>query len=329
MTHPLEAVAIVQNLLNGIGWLLSKVYDLVANYALTIVLFTVGIRLILLPLNIKQVRSMQASQALQPKLKELQRKYKGDRVRQTEEINKLYKEHGVNPLGGCFPLLAQLPVLFALYAVLRVPSGVEHIPATSSLHTAIVQQTSGIKMLGANLLCSTRQAGTTVAIPASAHSDIKELDCQASGASRVTFYAMVLLMIATTYYQQRQMLKASPGGPTQQQQTLTYMMPLVFGFFGFTFPLGLVLYWTTTNFIQIGLQHFVRRSNKGELPPTKPAKEAPPKPKTPSGDGAPRIRRLEGRPPSQPRRKPSSGQSKNSSNKRTGNAGSRKKRPNR
>src|SRR5690348_14648475 len=141
MTHPLEAVAIVQNLLNGIGWLLSKVYDLVENYALTIVLFTLAIRAILLPLNIKQVRSMQASQALQPKLKELQRKYKGDRVRQTEEINKLYKEHGVNPLGGCFPLLAQLPVLFALYAVLRVPSGVEHIPAGSSMQTAIIQQT--------------------------------------------------------------------------------------------------------------------------------------------------------------------------------------------
>jgi YidC/Oxa1 family membrane protein insertase len=328
MTHPLEAVAIVQSLLNAIGWLLSRVYDLVANYALTIVLFTLGIRLILLPLNIKQVRSMQASQALQPKLKELQRKYKGDRVRQTEEINKLYKEHGVNPLGGCFPLIAQLPVLFALYAVLRVPSGVQHIPANSSLQTAIIQQTSGVKMLGANLLCSTRQAGTTVPIPPTAHSDIKELDCQTSGAGRVTFYAMVLFMIATTYYQQRQMLKASPGGPTQQQQTLTYMMPLVFGFFGFTFPLGLVLYWTTTNCIQIGLQHFVRRSNKGELPPTKPAKEAPPKPKAPGGDGAPRVRRLEGRPPSQNRKRPSSGSSKSSS-KRTGNAGSRKKRPNR
>jgi YidC/Oxa1 family membrane protein insertase len=324
VTHPLEAVAIVQSLLNGIGWLLARVYDLVANYAITIVLFTLAIRAILLPLNIKQVRSMQASQALQPRIKEIQRKYKGDRVRQSEELNKLYKENGVNPLGGCFPLLAQLPVLFALYAVLRVPSGVEHIPANSSLQTAIIQQTSGVKMFGANLLCSTRQAGTTVKIPSSANSEIKELDCQASGAGKVTFYAMVLFMIATTYYQQRQMLKASPGGPTQQQQTLTYMMPLVFGFFGFTFPLGLVLYWTTTNCIQIGLQHFIRRTNKGELPPTKPAKQAPPKPKTPSGDGSPRVRRLEGRPPSQQRKRPSS-----SSSKRTGNAGSRKKRPNR
>jgi membrane protein insertase Oxa1/YidC/SpoIIIJ len=102
------------------------------------------------------------------------------------------------------------------------------------------------------------------------------------------------------------------------------MMPVLFGFFGFTFPAGLVLYWTTTNFIQIGIQHFLRRSNKGQLPPAKPV-ESPPKPKAgPSGDGGRRVRRLEGRPPSPNRRKPPS-----SSTKRSGNAGSRKKRPNR
>src|SRR2546430_17740310 len=136
---------------NAIGWLLVRVYDLIANYGTTIVLVTVAIRVILLPLNIKQVRSMQASQALQPKIKEIQRKFKGDRVRMTEEVNKVYKEHGVSPFGGCFPLIAQLPVLFALYAVLRVPSGVDHVPANSSLREAIVNQESGVKLFGANL----------------------------------------------------------------------------------------------------------------------------------------------------------------------------------
>jgi YidC/Oxa1 family membrane protein insertase len=323
MPHPIEAVVIVQALLNGIGWLLARVYDVVANYGATIVIFTIAIRVVLLPLNIKQVRSMQASQALQPKIKEIQRKYKSDRVKMSEEVNKVYKEHGVSPFGGCFPLIAQLPVLFALYAVLRVPSGVQHIPADSSLHTAIVQQTDGVKLAGANLLCSARQAGTTVKLPPST-TGIKELDCGASGADKVTFYVLIVLMIGTTYYQQRQMLKSSPGGATQQQQLLTYMMPAIFGVIGVSFPAGLVLYWTTTNFIQIGIQHFLRRSNKGLPPPTKPA-SAPPKPKSgPTSDGKPRVRRLEGRPPSQTRRKPPS-----SSNKRSGNAGSRKKRPNR
>jgi YidC/Oxa1 family membrane protein insertase len=326
MVHSLLAVAFFQALLNAIGALLSRVYDLVPNYGATIIIFTIAIRVILLPLNIKQVRSMQASQALQPKIKEIQRKYKSDRMKMSEEVNKLYKEHGVSPLGGCFPLVAQLPVLFALYAVLRVPSGVQHIPVDSGLRTAIVQQQSGVKLLGANLLCSTKQAGTTVKIPpAHPPAPIKELKCGATGTDKVTFYALVLLMIGTTYYQQRQMLKASPGGPTQQQQTLTYMMPLVFGFLGFTFPSGLVLYWTTTNCIQIGIQHFVRKNSKGELPPAKPEREAPPKPKSgPTGDGARRVRRLEGRPSSQSRRKPPP-----SSSKRSGNAGSRKKRPNR
>jgi YidC/Oxa1 family membrane protein insertase len=324
MVHALLGVAIFQSLLNGIGWLLSRVYDVVPNYGATVIIFTLAIRIVLLPLNIKQVRSMQAQQALQPKIKELQKKYRGDRVRMTEEVNKLYKEHGANPLGGCFPLIAQLPVLFALYAVLRVPGGVEHVPVNSNLRNAIVHQESGVRLLGANLLCSTRQAGTTVEIPTSTPpSLIKELKCGASGGDKVTFYALVLLMIGTTYYQQRQMLKASPGGATQQQQMLTYMMPALFGVFGFTFPSGLVLYWTTTNFIQIGIQHFVRR-NKGDMPPAKPAKEAPPKPKAgPSDDGVRRVRRLEGRPPSQQRRRPQG------SSKRSGNAGSRKKRPNR
>jgi YidC/Oxa1 family membrane protein insertase len=323
MTHPLEAVVVVQALLNAIGWLLAGLYDVVANYGLTIVIFTVTIRVVLLPLNIKQVRSMQASQALQPKIKEIQRKYKSDRVKMSEEVNKVYKEHGVSPFGGCFPLVAQLPVLFALYAVLRVPGGVQHIPANSNLHYAIVHQTDGVKLAGANLLCSARQAGSVVKIPGTG-SDIKELDCGASSSDKVTFYVLIVLMIGTTYYQQRQMLKASPGGATQQQQTLTYMMPVLFGFFGFTFPAGLVLYWTTTNFIQIGIQHFLRRSNKGQPPPAKPV-ESPPKPKSgPTGDGGGRVRRLEGRPPSTNRRNPQS-----SPTKRSGNARSRKKRPNR
>ena len=324
MLHSIEAVVVVQALLNGIGWLLSRVFDVVANYGLTIVVFTIAIRVVLLPLNIKQVRSMQASQALQPKIKEIQRKYKSDRVKMSEEVNKVYKEHGVSPFGGCFPLVAQLPVLFALYAVLRVPGGVQHIPDQSNLHYAIVHQTDAVKLAGANLLCSARQAGTVVKIPGTS-SDIKELDCGATSSDKVTFYVLIALMIGTTYYQQRQMLKASPGGATQQQQTLTYMMPVLFGFFGFTFPAGLVLYWTTTNFIQIGIQHFLRRSNKGQLPPAKPAVESSPKPKSgPSGNDGRRVRRLEGRPPSTPRRKPPS-----SSTKRSGNAGSRKKRPNR
>src|SRR5439155_18437093 len=79
------------------------------------------VRIVLIPLTVKQIRSMTAMQRLQPELKRLQQKYKGDRQKLNEELMKLYREHGVNPLGGCFPLLMQAPVFIALYSVLRAP----------------------------------------------------------------------------------------------------------------------------------------------------------------------------------------------------------------
>jgi YidC/Oxa1 family membrane protein insertase len=112
-----------QGLLNFLGAVLAFFYRFIPNYGVTIILLTLAIRVLLLPLAIKQIRSMQAMQAIQPKMKEIQRKYKGDRQRQNEEMMALYKEHGVNPLSGCFPLLLQFPVLIALFAVLRVPAG--------------------------------------------------------------------------------------------------------------------------------------------------------------------------------------------------------------
>ncbi|HEY1332546.1 MAG TPA: YidC/Oxa1 family membrane protein insertase [Actinomycetota bacterium] len=268
-------VEIVQEVLNGIGAALARIYDLIPNYGIVIILFTLGIRVLLLPLGIKQVRSMQAMQAIQPKIKELQQKYKGNKQKQQEEMMALYREHGVNPLGGCLPMLLQLPVLIALFAVLKVPGGVEHIPANSSLHEAIVHQTSGVYFLGANLLCSAREAGTDVAVQSSSGKpagDITHLDCSGSNPVlvRIPYYLFALLMIGTTFYQQRQMQRASPTN--QQQQTLTRILPLFFGVWGYLFPAGLVVYWTTTNLVQIGQQHFMLPKKGSQPEPEKPAK---------------------------------------------------------
>src|SRR5438132_8924099 len=94
---------------------LSFFFDLVPSYGLAIILLTVAVRLVLLPLTIKQTRSMQEMQRLQPEVKRIQAKYKGDRQKMNEEMMNLYKEHKVNPLGGCLPLLLQLPIFWALY----------------------------------------------------------------------------------------------------------------------------------------------------------------------------------------------------------------------
>jgi YidC/Oxa1 family membrane protein insertase len=249
-----------QAVLSGLGWVLAQLFDVTHNYGLAIIVLTVGIRLVLLPLGVKQIKSMQATQAMQPKIKALQAKYKGDRQRQNEEMMKLYKEHGYNPLSGCLPVLLQLPVLITLFAVLRMPTGLSHLPTDSKLHNAVVSQASSVNFLGTNLLCSASQAGSDykVNVPKGKPNPIPVLHCGSVPASRIPYYVLALLMIGTTYFQQRQMTRASPAGASNsQQQAIMRIMPLMFGVWGYFFPAGLIVYWTTTNTIQIGQQWFL------------------------------------------------------------------------
>jgi YidC/Oxa1 family membrane protein insertase len=252
------AAAWWQSILNGLGWVLARLYDFIPNYGVAIIILTVAIRLLLLPLGVKQIRSMQATAALQPKMKALQQKYKGDRTKLNEEMMKLYKEYGYNPLSGCFPLLLQLPVLIALFAVLRFPTGLTHVPTESRLYSDIVAQHTSFA--GANLLCSATDPEHQVAtVTVAGHKQTIQKDCGKGIPAHIPYYVMALLMVGTTFFQQRQMQKASPAGANPQQQTLMRIMPLLFGFWGFIFPAGLVVYWTTTNIIQIGQQRFLFR----------------------------------------------------------------------
>jgi YidC/Oxa1 family membrane protein insertase len=116
-------------LLRGIATILAALYDFVGNYGIAIILLTIVIRLALLPLTIKQTRSMAEMQQIQPLVKEIQRKHKGNRQKMNEELMAVYKEHRVNPLGGCFPLLLQFPFFIALYAVLNAASPAVALPA--------------------------------------------------------------------------------------------------------------------------------------------------------------------------------------------------------
>jgi YidC/Oxa1 family membrane protein insertase len=359
------ATSIWSQLLNGLGAALAYLYSWVHNYGIAIILLTIGIRVVLLPLGIKQIRSMQAMQAIQPKVKQLQTKYKGDRQKLNEEMMKLYKDHGVNPLSGCLPLLLQFPVLIALYAVLRVPGGAAHVPADSALRSAIHGQHT--QFLGTSLLCSAAQAGKQVKIVLkkgeTSYIGGKTLNCGHGGASRLPYYGFALLMVGTTYYQQRQMQKATPQG-SQQQQALTRIMPILFGVWGYLFPAGLVIYWSTTNVIQIGQQHFMlpriqeeaaNRAGKGEARggttgrPAGRGTGGAAKPKLPAAGGTDRPRgdgqadRTDGSKPGSPGRAPGSrrpsGAARPGGNRSSGggtsggtsgaggsNAGSRKKR---
>jgi YidC/Oxa1 family membrane protein insertase len=272
-----------QTLLDGIGWVLAQIYDVIPNYGLSIIVLTVVIRLLLLPLGIKQIKSMQHMQAIQPKLKELQKKHKGNKQKIQEEQMRLYKEAGVNPLGGCLPLLLQFPILIAMYSVLRAPvpnadydpaapAGTpesvqyvnNHLPTDSQLYADLTEHNQGGEMFGfMNLQCSLLQAGSQVDVPNSAGEPSGDIiDCGDSRFPDVIPYVLLLLvMIGSTFYQQQQMQKASPpGSQTSQQQAIMRVMPLMFAFFGLSFPAGLVLYWTTSNLFQIGQQYALLRA---------------------------------------------------------------------
>ena len=261
-----------QGLLDGLGWLLARIYDVLPNFGVTIIILTVLIRLALFPLGVKQIKSMQAMQAIQPKVRQIQQKYKGNKQRQQEEIMRLYKEHGVNPFSGCWPVLLQFPILIAMYSVIRFPQQPLHLPEESRLWRGIEAQiydgepNPTTEFLGMNLLCTAIDAGKPVVeIPnqqaAPGQPDVITLHCGRGALVRIPYYVLALLMIATTYYQSRQMQQASPpGSQNPQQQMLTRVMPLMFGIFGFTFPAGLVVYWTVSNILQIGQQYVLLKA---------------------------------------------------------------------
>lgn len=187
------ALGVFQVLLNGIGWILAWIYDIVGNYGLSIIVLTIVIKVVLLPLGIKQIKSMQAMQSIQPKVKELQKKFKGNKEKIQQETMKLYKEAGVNPLGGCLPLLLQFPILIAMYAVIRAPelqpvdaagqavAGDQavtykihnsHLPVDSTLFKDVMLH-QNLGFLGMNLQCSAAQSGTEAKVAGSDRQPIK------------------------------------------------------------------------------------------------------------------------------------------------------------
>jgi len=216
-------------------------------WALSIVLLTVTVRLLLFPLFVKQIKSQRRMQELAPKIKELQKAHKGDRETMNTEMMKLYKENNANPISGCLPLLLQLPVFFALFTVIRE-----------------FRTTADAKFgLSAEQLREGAQA-TVFGAPISAAfnspmSLLAELDAN-QATVRVVAAVMVVLMGATTFWTQRQMIARSGTTDPQQlmvQKLLLYVLPLSFAVSGAFFPIGVLLYWLTTNVWSMGQQAWV------------------------------------------------------------------------
>jgi len=230
-------------------------------WGLSIVGLVVVIRILLIPLFVKQIKAQRGLQVLQPEVKKLQDKYKGrtdpeSRQKQQKEMMKLYKDNGTNPLASCLPILLQAPIFFALFQVLN---GIGKTPALGKgfLSDRAAAQAADAEIFGAHI--SDRFLGAD------------------SVTVQIVTVILIILMSATTFITQKQLMsKNMPADAmnnpfAQQQKILLYVFPLIFAVSGVNFPIGVLLYWLTTNVWSMGQQFYVIRRNPS---PGSPAYEA-------------------------------------------------------
>ncbi|MGH2722465.1 MAG: YidC/Oxa1 family membrane protein insertase [Actinomycetota bacterium] len=268
----------LESLYSALGAVLSFFFDVIPNYGIAIILLTIFVRVILLPLTIKQTKSMQKMQKIGPEMKALQAKHKGDKAKLNEEMMKLYKEHQVNPLGGCLPLLMQFPVFIALFRVLNTCGvavakgkvcaanqiGTKYLPANSALLAAIHAQNGATTFLGMSMAATPRDILKTGIVPA------------------LPYIGLLAAMGLTTWYQTKQASAAQPpGAGASQMAIMGKIMPVMLMFFSFGFPAGVSIYWVVSNIWTIGQQRVLL----GKLPK---AEEPGPPPKGGGGGGGPR-----------------------------------------
>ena len=206
------------------------------------------IRACLIPLFVKQIKASRNMQLIQPKVKELQKKYGHDRERLAQETMKLYKDSGTNPFASCMPILLQMPIFFALFRLHR--RGRRHGKGHGFLSERPAEDFGKAELFGVRADRRRRSPTPTAA----------------RGADRRRG-AWSLAMTATTFLTQRQLMSknmppdALTGPYAQQQKMLLYVLPVVFAVGGIAFPIGVLLYWTTSNLWTMGQQFYVIRKN--------------------------------------------------------------------
>ena len=245
--------------LSGFHYLFSQVmpYDSGASLALSIVGLTLVIRAALIPLFVKQIKSSRNMQLIQPRVKELQKKYAHDREKLAQETMALYRETGTNPFASCLPLLLQMPIFLALFRMIDQA-------AKGNIRGVLTQEQvdslRGAELFGASISSTFLNAEGDLNV-------------------RVLAAVLVVAMTATTFLTQRQLMTknmpadALTGQYAQQQKILLYVLPVVFAVGGIAFPIGVLIYWTTSNLWTMGQQFYVIRNNPAPGTPAFKAKE--------------------------------------------------------
>ncbi|GGV18936.1 membrane protein insertase YidC [Streptomyces griseoflavus] len=221
-------------------------------WGLSIVSLVILIRICLIPLFVKQIKATRAMQTLQPEMKKIQERYKNDRQRQSEEMMKLYKETGTNPLSSCLPILAQSPFFFALYHVLN---SIASNDTVGVINERLLESAQKAHIFGAPLAAKFTDSAEKVQALNSSLTDV-----------RVVTAIMIILMSLSQFYTQRQLMTKNVDTTVktpfmQQQKMLMYVFPIIFAVFGINFPVGVLVYWLTTNVWTMGQQMYVIHNN--------------------------------------------------------------------
>lgn len=266
--------------LRAVAQALAALYELPivgGSYGEAIILLTIIVMILLMPLTLKATRSTIKMTQVQPELKRLQKKHKDDRETLNAEMMKLYQEQGINPVGGCLPMLAQLPVFLVLFQVLRgLSRRISDQPFFEAAN--LVRERNGLEVFAGeeisprfisedtemyqNLAGSTEMKFGPFDLAAEARDVLGD-----SIISGIPYVVLIIIVVGTSYYQQRQISsrRGDDASPiAAQQQMILRFLPLLSGFWSFLFPAGLVLYWATSNTFRIGQQAYITRQIYGK-----------------------------------------------------------------
>ena len=207
-------------------WFMNKIHSVIPNYGIAIILLTVFTKIILWPLGNKSYKSMSAMKKLQPLMTEIREKYKGDKQKMNQELMALYRTYKVNPMGGCLPMVLQIPVFFALYRMLYQAIELRHAPFLLWIND--LSAPDRLFDFGFSIPFMEPPYGIPV---------------------------LTIIMGATMLLQQK--MSPPPGDPTQAKMMM--LMPVVFTFIFINFSSGLVLYWLVNNVLSISQQYYVQQ----------------------------------------------------------------------
>lgn len=235
-------------------------YSFTHNYGISIILMTIIIRLILYPLMQKQMVSMREMQKIQPLMKEAQERYKNNKEKLNQELMKLYKEHKVNPMGGCLPLLIQMPILILLFQVLRKFEYLD--PVTNKIAGGFLWIPNQVEII---LKDGLHKVVGGLAAP-------EQLIPLGKGIFGIQYLGIMPFLIGVSMFYQQKMTTAPPttpgkegGSAEQTQKMMTIMMPLLIAFMSFSLPSGLTLYWLVSTLLGIGQQYFINKKIPTEV----------------------------------------------------------------